>query len=257
MSRYEYSNQAAYDLIYVARVSGQPHYTPGNAVRYHYHRNHGFPWHEKIADWLVDTSGFDLTRIAIIGAGFPWTHEALFARGRPLGSVASQDSGSWVQDPNNNSETSEHRAEIQRVGLDPDAGRGAALMAQMDGGLRIGVGIKSVGKPISSGGGRSQVRQRLSGGGGRPTFCYSEMVIESLWDVDPDTGATEILDFTDDMKDIGNASTTVAHIVVTRRRNHFLFDIRPLTGLGSWREYFNANGHADVVLIDATSFEVG
>ena len=74
------------------------------------------------------------------------------------------------------------------------------------------------------------------------------MVIESLFE-------DEILDLTDDMKALrGNSPGIIAHMVVTRRRNHLTFDIRTLA---DWRTFFNANGHSDVVLIDASKLEVG
>jgi hypothetical protein len=241
--RYTYDTKADYDAISYRRVPGQDRLAGPNAAFYHYHRNHEYPWHERVADWLISTSGFDLARVAIIGSGFPFTQQALHAHPSltvPLGTVASQDTSPYIQA--SSSETPEHRAEIQRVGLDPDAGEGAALLTQMDGGPRLSFTVAD--GPISGGGGRAAVRNLC---GGRPTFCYSEMVVESLFEA-------EILALTDDMKVIGNAGTTYAHMVVTRRRNHLAFDIRPLA---EWRAYFDANGHSDVVLIDATSFEVG
>jgi hypothetical protein len=229
-------------LISYRRVLGQDRLAGLNAALYHYHRNHEYPWHETLANWLITSSGFDLTRIAIIGSGFPWTQEALHAHPSlsvPLGTVASQDTSAYVQA--NSAEEPEHRAEITRIGLDPDSGEGATLLATMDGGPRLSFTVAD--GPISGGGGRAAVRQLC---GGRPTFCYSEMVIESLFEA-------EILDLTADMKVIGNAQTTYAHMVVTRRRNPLNFDIRPLA---DWRAYFDANGHSDVLMIDATSFEV-
>ena len=243
MPRQTYDTKADYDAISYKRVPGQDRLAGANAALYHYHRNHEYPWHERLADWLISTSGFDLTRVAIIGSAFPFTQQALHAHPSltvPLGTVASQDTSVYVQ--NNDSETTEHRAEITRVGLDPDTGDGATLLATMDGGPRLSFVVAD--GPISGGGGRAAVRSLC---GGRPTFCYSEMVIESLFEA-------EILTFTDDMKIIGNAGTTNAHMVVTRRRNHLTFDIRTLA---DWRVFFDANGHADVVLIDAKSFEVG
>lgn len=239
MPRVTYGDKAAYDAISYRRVPGQHRLAGPNAALYHYHKNHEYPWHVKFATWL-DLTGFDLSRIAIIGSGFPWTQQALHNLGRQIGTIASQDTSPYIQ--NSSTEESEHRAELTRVGLDPDSGEGAVLLAQMDGGPRLSYSVED--RPISGGGGRAGVRQRC---GGRPTFCYSEMVIESLFE-------QEILDFTDDMKTLGNASTTIAHMMTTHRRNHLLFDIRPLA---DWRAFFDANGHSDVVLIDASSFEVG
>ena len=240
--RYTYDTKADYDAISYRRVPGQDRLAGPNAALFHYHRNHEYPWHEQLADWISTTSGFPITRIAIIGSGFPFTQQALHAHPSltmPLGTIASQDTSPYIQA--SSSETPEHRAEIQRIGLDPDTGEGAVLLAQMDGGPRLSFTVED--RPISSGGGRAGVRALC---GGRPTFCYSEMVIESLFEA-------EILDLTADMKVIGNAQTTYAHMVVTRRRNPLNFDIRPLA---DWRAYFDANGHSDVLMIDATSFEV-
>jgi hypothetical protein len=243
MPRYTY-DKAGYDAISYKRVPGQDRLAGPNAALYHYHKNHEYPWHERLADWLITTSGFDLSRVAIIGAGFPWTQEALHAHPSltvPLGTVASQDTSAYVQ--TSSSETPEHRAEIIRIGLDPDAGEGATLLTQMDGGPRLSFAVED--RPISGGAGRAGVRALC---GGRPTFCYSEMVIESLFEA-------EILDFTDDMKIIGDGGTTNAHMVVRpSSRSRPQFDIR---SLADWRTFFDANGHTDLVLIDATTFEVG
>lgn len=241
MPRVTYDTKADYDAISYKRVPGQDRLAGLNAALYHYHKNHEFPWHERLADWLVNTSGFDLTRVAILGSGFPWTQQALHALARPLGTIASQDTSAYIQGAGT-SEVTEHRTEITRIGLDPDTGDGATLLATMDGGPRLSFTVAD--GPISGGGGRAAVRSLC---GGRPTLCYSEMVIESLFEA-------EILDFTTDMKIIGDGSTVNAHMVVTRRRNHLTFDIRTLA---DWRIFFDANGHSDVVLIDASSFEVG
>jgi hypothetical protein len=241
MPRQTYDTKADFDLISYKRVPGQDRLAGPNAALYHYHINHEMPWHKRLADWLLNTSGFDLTRLAIIGSGFPFTQRALHNLGRPLGSIASQDTSLYIA--GTDTEEAEHRAELTRVGLDPDAGKGATLLAAMDGGSRkFGYTVED--RPISAGGGRAGVRALC---GGRPTFCYSEMVIESLFEA-------EILDFTDDMKTIGDGTTVNAHMVVTRRRNHLTFDIRTLA---DWRTFFDANGHSDVVLIDASTFEVG
>jgi hypothetical protein len=237
--RQVYNDEADYRLISHRRVgTGRP----GNQELYYgYHRNHEYAWHERVADWIITQSGYDLSHIAIIGSGFPWTQEALHAHPSnsiPLGTVASQDTSPYIQAAS--SETPEHRAEIQRVGLDPDAGEGAVLLAQIDGGPRLSYTVED--SPISGGGGRAAVRNLC---GGPPTFAYSEMVIESLFE-------QEILDLTDDMKTLAANASTVAHMIVTHRNNLHNFDIRTLA---AWRTYFTDNGHGDVLLIDASSFE--
>ncbi len=193
---------------------------------------------------MITGSGFDLSRIAIIGSGFPWTQEALHSHPSltcPLGTIASQDTSPYIHSAP--LEEVEHRAEISRVGLDPDSGDGATLLAQMTG-VRMAYAV--VEAPISSGQGRANVRNLC---GGRPTFCYSEMTIESLYE-------EEILDLTDDMKSVGNLATQYAHMVIhpQKSRTRPQFDIR---SLADWRTFFDANGHSDIVLIDATTFEVG
>ncbi len=252
--RYTYDTKADYDLISYKRAPGNARLAGTNAVRLNYHRLHEFPWHETLAAWLttdapvawrLDAS----SRVAIIGSGFPWTQEALHAT-VPLGRIASVDTGAYIQANFAATETAEHRAEITNRGLDPDTGDGATILGLIDNGHARNGGASGIlsftvsNADISGGGGRAAVRQLC---GGRPTFTYTEMMIESLFEA-------EILDRTADMKLIGNASTTNAHMVVTRRRNHLSFDIRTLA---AWRTFFDANGHSDVVLIDATSFEVG
>ncbi len=242
MPRYNYVTKADYDAIYYANAESDPTLPKTVGLRenanLHYHRKLEFPWHEQVADWLVNSSGFDLTSVAIIGSGFPWTQEALHNLGRPLGTIASQDTSPYIKTAP--SEEGEHRAELQQKGLDPDSGYGAILLTSMTG-VRLAYNVAD--KDISSGGGRAAVRNLC---GGRPTFCFSEFVIESLYEA-------EILDFTDDMKAVGNSATQYAHMVVTSRNDPKNFDIRPLA---DWRVFFDANGHSDVQLIDGTTFEV-
>jgi hypothetical protein len=242
MPRQTYDTKADYDLISYKRVPGQDRLAGPNAALYHYHRNHEFPWHAKLADWLVNTSGFNLTRTAIIGSGFPWTEEALVEAGH-TGSITSIDPSDYIQTADE--EEPEHRAEIQRIGLDPDTGEGAALLAQMNGGRRKlrPVHVHDIGTPQ----GKNAIRAEI---GGRSTFIYSEMVIGSLFEA-------EILQLTEAMAGVSHPSQgTVAHMVVRPKpsRPRPQFDIR---SLAEWRAFFDLNGHSDVVLIDATTFEVG
>ena len=242
MPRYNYVTKADYDAIYYANAESDPTLpkTVGlrENARFNYHRKIGYPVHLKWAEWLVNSSGFDLSRVAIIGSGFPWTQEALHSLGLPLGTIASQDTSPYIRTAP--PEGIEHRAELQRVGLDPDSGHGAILLAYMTE-VRIAYNVSD--KPIDSGGGRAAVRQLC---GGRPTFCYSEHVIESLYE-------QEIIDFTNDMMAIGNSSTRYAHAVVTQRGNPMNFDIRTLI---EWRLFFDAAGFFDVWVIDSRSYEV-
>jgi len=253
--RYTYDTKADYDLISYKRAPGNDRLAGSNAVRINYHRAHEFPWHEKVAAWLSTDAPvawrLDATsRVAIIGSGFPWTQEALHAGVVPLGRIASVDTGAYVQANFAATETAEHRAEITNRGLDPDTGDGATILGLIDNGFARNGGASGVlsfvvlNEDMANGGSRAQVR---SGCGGFPTLIYSELVIESLFEA-------EILDLTANMISTGNAGTTVAHMVVTRRRNHLSFDIRTLA---EWRIFFDANGHSDVVLIDASKFEVG
>jgi hypothetical protein len=243
MPRYNYVTKADYDAIYYANAESDPTLPKTVGLRenvyYHYHRKPGYPAHLKWAEWLINSSGFDLSRVAIIGSGFPWTQEALHSLGRPLGTIASQDTSPYIHSAP--LEDVEHRAEIQRVGLDPESGHGATLLAHM---TEVRLSYAVADQPISGGGGRANVRQLC---GGRPTFCFSEHVIESLYE-------SEILELTDDMKAIGNLSTVYAHAVTTKMHNERTFDIRPLA---DWRAFFDANGHSDVVMIDGWTYEVG
>lgn len=119
--------------------------------------------------------------VCVAGSAFGWGVEALIAESGAT--CVGVDVSDYVAAEKDNPETAELRAEIAAVGLDPDTGRGAALLAALDNGLPRS-NIIVLQSDMSSQNERQLIRQAL--GGNWPNV----VILEDL--IDETTTDTEI-----------------------------------------------------------------
>ncbi len=153
-------------------------YPKNRRVRLNYDRAVMLPIARRHAEGLVRALGLtDGQRIGIAGGGFGWTAEEL-ARLLPNSRIVTTDTSSWVHANKDLPATANYRAAIQKAGLDPDSGGGAALLAEMDdGGAQARVTILD--EELSNDGSRNRVRQAV---GGTLDWAISEEVLPWLVD---------------------------------------------------------------------------
>lgn len=184
---------------------GHPNTRP--EVRLHYHRGIKRPDADIHASRLITALGWTAPgpAIAIVGAGFGWTVEALEDLG--FDRVVGLDISTYVHSNHNSTEESEIDAEIDAVGLDPATGRGAEIKTRFfDGGPRgrSSRGIKN--EDGGNGGSRGRIKSALGLSGSQDVdWAVSESILESLDDSEA-VQASSIAH---------NYATNVAHIVFT------------------------------------------
>lgn len=144
-------------------------------------------------------------RFVIVGGGFGWAAQELLIRG--FTNIVVVETSAYVQAEKGNTDEAEVRAAISAVGLDPDAGRGAALLERGSPAASRnprGAGIVIVNADISTSAGRTAVRNALVPSG-NPQIVISEDVATSLDDA-------EVVALDADMSAWGGQQTVV-HMV--------------------------------------------
>lgn len=206
MPRVNFNTKANFDAAY--DIGGEPEGHPNTRpeVRLHYHRAVMRPLAFQQADALVAALNLTVdSRIVLVGAGFGWSME----RFQQLGilNVVGTDTSPYIQNNKSTTETTELRQEISRTGLDPDAARGATLLARyLDGGTRTALATRILNETLSTNQSRQNVRGAL---GGNPDWVISEEVISTLTDAEATT-------LSNNMRGMpGNVS--VAHLTTTTR----------------------------------------
>jgi hypothetical protein len=174
----------------------------------HYHRSVMDGVAQRIAthfDAYFGPAAFN-SRFCVVGCGFGWTIDHLIDRG--FTNVVGTETSVYVLAEMDNSDEAELRTAITAVGLDPDTGRGAELLARhlttgARRGRKLGAGVVTIlGADISTDAGRTAVRTEL---GGWPQIVVSEDVMTNLTDA-------ECLQFHADCGAFGGPQTVV-HLV--------------------------------------------
>ena len=247
----DYSTKAAYDAIYYGTLEPDGHPSTRDGVKVNYSRYLEYPWAQRTATELISILGLSLTgasdggahRIVLIGSGFGWTLESLVVdHGWPAGRVVGIDTSAYVQGNKAVTEEAEIRAAIAVVGLDPDTGRGAELLARgWDGGARVRAGITIIDEALTNNGSRRRARQAVEDGlgGAAIDFLITEHMLEGLTDNEATVASSNI--------DATEPQATKAHIVTTTPLIDPTWNIK---SLADWRVLLPND-----VLIDGRSFE--
>lgn len=220
--------KADYDANYRCQIErrmpggGPPPAEGRSPVRIRYHK-----WFMQpiLADmWSVLhpilTPNIALTdEVCVIGAGFGWGVDAIIAETGAI--VVGIDISQYIADEQVNTEDAEIRAEISAVGLDPDTGRGADILAFASDGLpRSNVVILQ--NDASTGPQRQAIRSAL--GGNWPSVCIAENIIDDTWT------DTDIENLRNAMNGFGGAQRLIFLYKSTAARTYQnLFDLLPGT----------------------------
>ena len=177
-------------------------------MRLHYHRSVRNNRVQRIADHFttyLTPANFN-RRFVIVGGGFGWVAGALKQNG--FSNVIVVETSAYIQVEKDNDDEAEIRAEIAKVGLDPDSGRGAVLLARhKTPGPRRGT-ILILDEDISTTAGRNAIKLAVNG---NPQIIVSESVMESLTD-------TEAIQLDADMNAFAGQQK-VAHMVYPLAEN--------------------------------------
>ncbi len=171
-------------------------------VKLHYHKSARGGIVQRIADHFttyLTPANFN-RRFVIVGGGFGWVGGALVQNG--FTNVVCVDTSLYIQAEKDNDDEAEIRAEIAKVGLDPDSGRGSLILAALKTpGPRRGT-ILILDEDISTTAGRNAIKSEVNG---NPQIIVSESVMESLTDA-------EAIQLDADMNAFGGQQKT-AHMV--------------------------------------------
>lgn len=167
--------KAEYDALYSIRVS---RYFGGTApgeqeVRCNYHKWAIKPMLESMWATLQPILNIQANeRVCVVGAGFGWGVEALIAE--TGAAVVGIDISDYIAAEQGNTEEAELRAAITAAGLDPDSGKGAAILAGIyDGQPRSNVIVLQ--EDASTNTSRGNIRAAL---GGWPDVVIMEDLID-------------------------------------------------------------------------------
>ena len=238
-----WSTKADYDGIYYARLEPDGHPASRPAVVVNYCRWLDYPWHQTAATNLISILGLQPTqRIVLVGSGFAWTLEALvLEHGFDPARVVGVDTSAYVHSAKATSEEADIRAAISAVGLDPNTGRGAELLARAwDGGARVRAGIRIINETLTNNASRRRTRDAV----GQPIdWVISEVMLESLTD-------NEAILASQNVHAIDAPTTGVAHIVTTqhsgtdRYGNPVSFNLK---SLAAWKALLPADRFIDAL----------
>jgi len=158
--------------------------------------------------------------VCVVGAGFGWGVDAIIVETGAV-NVVGIDISQYIADEQGNTEEAEIRAEISAVGLDPDIGRGADILAFASDGLpRSNVIVLN--NDAASGPQRQAIRQAL--GGNWPSVVISENIIDDSWT------DTDIENLRNSMNGFGGQQRLIFVYKGTAARTHQdLFDLLPGT----------------------------
>lgn len=223
-----WDTKADWDAAYSFGAEGDiGHPNTRAEVRLHYHRaTKGEENADIHASRLAAALGWTAPgdTIAIVGAGFSWTAEALEAIG--FLTVIGLDISLYIQAEKNNTEEADFDAEIALVGLDPATGEGLGIKNRLIArGGGAGNRTRAAGGVLDedgkNGASRGRIKQALGlSGNDRIEWVVSESVLESLTDA-------EALDASNDADIIGN---NTVHFVYPLRAsgNHAGFNWKTL-----------------------------
>jgi len=175
--------KADYDANYRTQIErrmpggGPPPSAGRQAVRIHYHK---WAIRPMLADmWAIMQPILNIgsaDHVCVVGAGFGWGVEAIIAE--TGATTVGIDISQYIADEQSSTEEAEIRAEITAVGLDPDVGRGAEILAFASDGLpRSSVIVLNNG--ASTGPQRQEIRTAL--GGNWPSVVIAENIIDDNW----------------------------------------------------------------------------
>ena len=178
--------KADYDAAYSIRAErhfgGAPNAMDGRAeVRVNYHKVFMAPslanrW-ARLAPILNLQSTDD---ICVAGCGFGWGVDGIIAA--TGADVVGVDISDYIAAEQSNTETTELRAAVSAVGLDPDSGRGLELMGFLDDNLpRANIVILQ--SDMSTSNERQQIRAAL-GGSWPNVVIFEDMVDDTFTDTD-------------------------------------------------------------------------
>lgn len=177
-------DKAAFDADYIFYPEPMmPGGAPGDRpwVQLHYHKVMMKPiladmW-AKIAPIMAIAPG---TPTLVVGAGFGWGIEGAIAQG--ISPIVGVDISAYVQTEATNTEEAEIRAAITAVGLDPDSGRGAEILAFCyDGQPRKDPSIVVLNEDMQTNTSRQNIRTAL-GGNWPSVVIFEEIVNDSVTD---------------------------------------------------------------------------
>lgn len=171
--------KADYDASYSIRVSRHFGGTvPGETeVRCNYHRWAMRPILQNMWATLAPILNIASTEeVCVIGAGFGWGVEAVIAETGAI--VVGIDISEYIAAEQGTTEETELRAVITAAGLDPDAGKGATILAGIyDAQPRSNVIVLE--NDASTGPQRNEIRTAL--GGSWPSVVVFEDLIDDTW----------------------------------------------------------------------------
>ncbi len=155
--------------------------------------------------------------VCVVGAGFGWGVDALIAQ--TSATVVGIDISDYISAEQANTEESELRAEVSAVGLDPDTGRGAEVMAFIfDNTVRSNVIVLQ--EDAATNGSRQAIRAAL--GGNWPSVVVYEDIIDDTWT------DTDIINARNAGNGFGGSQRLIFIYKGTAARTHQnLFDLLP------------------------------
>lgn len=233
---------AAYDIG--AEPGGYPSGRP--EIRLHFHRAVLWPSAQLRAAKYVELLSLTAAdRIAIIGAGFGWTVEALVALGL---AAAGSDPSTYIQGAKGASESADIDAAITAGGLSPTSGEGMTIKTELiaKGG---GTGNRSramvANEDLASTGSRNAVRRLFSGN--RVTVAITEDLLPWLTDAEIATQASRVAQL-----DPTNLRM-IAHFVTPASPGNFMpYNFKSPT---DWRIFFDGLGLQSHRLIIAGTYQ--
>ena len=253
----DWNDKTTWDEAYYKGAEGDTgHPSTRREVKLHYVRYIQYLWAANRAQGIANALGWTPpgSTIAIVGAGYGWTVEALEQMGYDR--VVALDVSNWIQDEQDLTDEQEINDAIIATGLDPSVGDGAILKARFyDGsttpGSRMGGKKGRTGRGVKSEdgrtpGSRNKIRQSLDlSNQENVEWGVSESVLESLTD-------QEALDETAFYREFAD---TIAHFVFTIKDGQDSgYNWKTLEG---WRELFDSTPESSGDLfIEAGSYRV-
>jgi hypothetical protein len=243
----DWSLQATWDAAYDSGAAPNV-----QDIRLHYHRAVIGPNEVVRAKALVSILGLTaISVVAVVGSAYGWLEEALRLE-LPGITIVSTDPNGFVQSNKNLTETSDIRSIISAAGLDPDSGRGASILAQVDDGnprawnRSANAAIDILDEALSNNGSRNRVKSHIS-------------VADIDWGITEDVLTTlSDAEITDVADRVNRLSISVAHLVTVFDPMHpERFDAGyNWKTLAEWRTFLDGLGLTGHVLIADGSFEV-
>ena len=243
----DWNAAATFAVAYDVGSEPRGHPAERAEIRLGYHRAELWPEAQVRAAKFVELLNITTDdRIAIIGAGFGWTVEALIAMGF---AAAGTDVSTYIQGAKGTSEEPDLDAAISAAGLDPTRDDGAAIKSVLvaRGG---GPGNRSratvVAEDLSNNGSRNTVKRLFAGN--KVTVAITEDLLPWLTDAEIATQASRVADL-----DPSNLRMIAHYLTPAQPGNFAAYNWK---SPAEWRSFLDGLGLSGHSLIIAGTYQL-